>query len=164
MVLLLRNMLDRDEQAAVIADYLNKPKAATRYVEDSVAQLNAAYRRPIFNVCMLESDASLFIQLVDVLLGLVVYDCKLRRRVHPGNAAKTTVLHTLKNHLSQQNLSSTLDGPWFLCCVLTARSKSRRSLYSRGECDLYGSLADLRPKSNPPHSSVREYPPSFRDR
>lgn len=102
--LLLRNMINDDEQAAVMADYLNKPKAATRYFEDAVAG-----NSKIFNVCMLESDASLFVQFVDVLLGLVVYDCKIRRGVHSGNAAKTSVLNSLKGHLDKQNLSTTLD-------------------------------------------------------
>lgn len=107
--LLLKNMIHEDECAAVMADYLNKPKAATRYFEDSVTQINSRSRQLIFNVCMLESDASLFIQLVDVMLGLVVYDCKIRRGVHKGNAAKTAVLNSLKGHLSRQDLSTTLD-------------------------------------------------------
>ncbi len=114
--LLLENVIDPDEQVAVLADYLHKPKASTRFFEDSVSQIGRGYRGgadvpPVFNVCMLESDASLFIQMVDVLLGLVVYDCKVRRGVHGANAAKNSVLDVLKGRLKKQDFSRPLDVP-----------------------------------------------------
>ncbi len=111
--LLIGNMIDEDERVAVLADYLTKPKSSTIFFEDSVSQISQSsegiLRYPIFNVCMLESDASLFIQMVDVLLGLVVYDCKVRRGVHGTNAAKVSVLNALKNHLGRKDFSRTLD-------------------------------------------------------
>lgn len=72
--LLLENIIGPDEQVAVLADYLDKPKAATTFLEDALLQVARSYKGgasvpPVFNVCMLESDASLFIQLVDVLLA-----------------------------------------------------------------------------------------------
>lgn len=116
--LLLENIIGPDEQIAVLADYLDKPKAATTFFEDAVSQVGRSYKGgasvpPVFNVCMLESDASLFIQMVDVLLGLVVYDCKARRGVHGANLAKTSVLKVLKGHLKKQDFSRTqhVNGP-----------------------------------------------------
>lgn len=112
--LLLENVIAPDEQAAVLADYLHKPKSATLFFEDSVSQASRGYRGradspPVFNACMLESDASLFVQMVDVLLGLAVYDCKLRRGVHEANAAKNSVLNVLKDHLRTRDFSRTVD-------------------------------------------------------
>ncbi|BBL79467.1 hypothetical protein RxyAA322_13210 [Rubrobacter xylanophilus] len=114
--ILLRHIIAENEQAAVLADYLTKPKASTLFFEEEVAKISRyapsgtpPATPPIFNVCMLESDASLFVQLVDVLLGLVVYDCKLKRGVHPPNAAKLSVLNVLKRHLGRQDLCRTLD-------------------------------------------------------
>jgi hypothetical protein len=112
--LLLRNTIKPDEQAAVVADYLDRPKASPLYFESEIAKL----ARPkghrtaaplVFNSCMLESDASLFVQLVDVLLGLVVYDCKMQRGVVPSNAAKQSVTAVLKKHLGVTSLYRTLD-------------------------------------------------------
>jgi len=112
--LLLRNTIKADEQAAVVADYLDRPKASTLYFETEIAKLTRPKSQKtaaplVFNACMLESNASLFIQMVDVLLGLVVYDCKLQRGVIPSNKAKLSVTAVLKRHLGATNLCGTLD-------------------------------------------------------
>lgn len=72
---------DRNEQVAVIADYLSKPKSSTRYFED---ELNR--KKKVFNACMIESDASIFVQVVDILIGCVVY----RYRMNNQGANTTT--------------------------------------------------------------------------
>jgi hypothetical protein len=120
--LFLRHVVFRDEQAAVLADYLTKPKSSTVYFEEEIMKTPRNHlsaqtsEKPIFNACMLESHASLFIQLVDVLLGLVVYDCKLERGTHPPNEAKLSVLKVLKRRLGRRSLSRNLDSggpPYF---------------------------------------------------
>jgi Protein of unknown function (DUF3800) len=117
--LLLRHSVDDDEQVAVIADYLGKPKAATSFFETEVVKtmrLNPANNLPLtFNVCMLESDASLLIQLVDVLLGLTAFDCKMSKGAlsTAPNQAKLSVLMALRTHLGVTDLCQTqeLKGP-----------------------------------------------------
>jgi hypothetical protein len=57
-------MIDEDERVAVLADYLTKPKSSTIFFEDSVLEISRVSSEgirgfPVFNVCMLESDASL---------------------------------------------------------------------------------------------------------
>jgi Protein of unknown function (DUF3800) len=100
--LLLKHTVRRDEQVAVIADYLGKPNSSTKFFEKEILTTQRETKNTIpvvFNACMLESDASLFIQLVDVLLGLVVYDCKIQKGTN-SNLAKTSVLNVLKNRLT----------------------------------------------------------------
>ena len=101
--LLLKHTIEGNERVAVIADYLSKPKSSTKYFEKEIQNTerkNTTIKESVvFNSCMLESHASLFIQLVDVLLGLVIYDCKLERGVIPGTSGKTSVLNVLKNRL-----------------------------------------------------------------
>ena len=55
---------------AIIADYLNRPQDKPSF-EHSINQLPQ-----VFNSCMLESDTSIFIQIVDILIGAVVYRYK----------------------------------------------------------------------------------------
>jgi hypothetical protein len=92
---LLQSSVDDNEQVAVVMDYVDKPKAVTRYLETEVMnlpRLTASATSLTFNACMIESTASLFIQLVDVLLGLTVFDFKggtNRERLSVVNALKT---------------------------------------------------------------------------
>lgn len=67
--LLIRKNVKGDDRICIIADYLQKPNDSIKYYETEVKKLNC-----IYNTCMLESHASLFIQLVDVLLGCIVHD------------------------------------------------------------------------------------------
>jgi hypothetical protein len=72
-----KNVGPRD-RIFVLADYLSKPKASTKYYEVEVAGARAKGRSLVYNACMLESHASLFIQLVDVLVGCVVFDFRMK--------------------------------------------------------------------------------------
>jgi hypothetical protein len=74
--LLVKKNIDSNEQLCVIADYLGRPKSSTKYFEKELTLLPN-----IYNVCMIESHASLYIQLVDVLIGCIVYDFKINRGV-----------------------------------------------------------------------------------
>jgi hypothetical protein len=76
-LLVHKNVASGDE-ICILADYFSKPKASTRYYEVELAKPDDKGTHPVFNVCMLESHASLYIQLVDVLVGCVVYDFRLR--------------------------------------------------------------------------------------
>lgn len=59
-----------NHEICIIADYLNKPKDGA-YFEDEMRKL-----KQVFNACMLESNTSVFIQLVDIFLGAIVYRYK----------------------------------------------------------------------------------------
>ncbi|RDU70920.1 DUF3800 domain-containing protein [Helicobacter brantae] len=52
---------------SIIADYLNKPKEGLVF-ENEMRKL-----KQVFNACMLESNTSIFIQLVDLFVGAIVY-------------------------------------------------------------------------------------------
>ena len=64
----------------VLADDLTKPKAIAQTFEDALrAKITQKLKqdghgRDIFNVTRLESHSSLLLQLVDILLGAVLYD------------------------------------------------------------------------------------------
>ena len=59
-----------NDKIAIIADYLNKPKGAVSF-ETKMKELPS-----VFNACMLESDTSIFIQIVDLFIGAVIYRYK----------------------------------------------------------------------------------------
>ncbi|EAH4572163.1 hypothetical protein D5V19_07865, partial [Campylobacter lari] len=62
---------------AIIADYLNKPKNEP-FFEDEMRKL-----KHVFNASMLESETSIFIQLVDIFIGAII--CRYK---HLGNIHK----------------------------------------------------------------------------
>lgn len=59
-----------NNKIAIIADYLNRPKGKPSF-ESQISKLGN-----VFNSCMLESDTSIFIQIVDILIGAIVYRYK----------------------------------------------------------------------------------------
>lgn len=59
-----------NNQIAILADYLNKPKGKPSFE----SEINKVEN--VFNACMLESDTSIFIQVVDILIGAIVYRYK----------------------------------------------------------------------------------------
>ena len=65
--LLIANNIQPNDKICIVADFYQKPKANNKYYEAEIKKIENVY-----NVCMLESHASLFIQTVDVLLGCVV--------------------------------------------------------------------------------------------
>ncbi len=103
---MMRHTVQSNEQVAVVADFLSKPKASNMFFEEEVPKTKYPHdpsASPVFNACMLESHASLLIQLVDVLLGLTLYDCKINKGIAPGNSAKIEVLERLKKQLGCTN-------------------------------------------------------------
>lgn len=68
----IRSSVKADEQVAVIADYLTKPNSSLKYFEDELQRV-----RKVFNACMIESDASVFVQVVDIFIGCIVYRYKI---------------------------------------------------------------------------------------
>jgi len=71
--LVIRKNVPTDRKVIVLADYITKPSENPRFFEPEIRAL-----AQVENVTLLESDSSLFIQLIDVLTGSVVY--KFRHR------------------------------------------------------------------------------------
>lgn len=65
-----------DEKICILADYLSKPKNEKSF-EKSMMESDK-----VFNACMLESESSIFIQIVDILIGAIVY------KINPNNSNK----------------------------------------------------------------------------
>ena len=73
-ITLLRTNISSNERATVISDNYQKPKKSPYYYERALAFGLGA---KVTNVVMIESAASIMLQLVDVLLGCVMYHFKL---------------------------------------------------------------------------------------
>jgi hypothetical protein len=106
--LMLRRNTGEGETVCVLSDYLGKPKDSPKYYETELRTLSADVRMrgSVFNVCMLESHASLLIQVVDVLLGATRYDHQ--RRDAPDTAqdpAKLEVAERVRGHLGWDTLA-----------------------------------------------------------
>lgn len=77
----IKSSIKSEEKVAVIADYLTKPNNSSRYFEDELQRL-----QKVFNACMIESDSSVFVQIVDIFIGCVVY----RHKIENGLAKVST--------------------------------------------------------------------------
>ena len=96
------------ESVCVLADYQGKPRASGRYYEHEILALADDPTMPgtVFNVCMLESHASLLIQVVDVLLGAVSYDfLRLREPAKGTDPCKVALADRLREHLGWDSLA-----------------------------------------------------------
>ena len=94
----------------VMADQQTKPKASTKYYEVEVAKAKAGQRNPVYNVCMMESHASLFIQLVDVLVGCVVFDFRIKSQPDAAsNQCKRDLVELLRKKLRADSLAGKLN-------------------------------------------------------
>ena len=103
--LVIEKNLSPDDNICVIADFHSKPKISTKYYETELKRNNVQ----IFNVCMLESHASLYIQMVDVLTSSVVSD--FRCKYNPSfkaNYFKQGVVNLVKNKLGVKTLTQKL--------------------------------------------------------
>ena len=90
----------------VIADHVTKPRESQRYFEREVR------RHPrVLNALMLDSNATLYVQLADVLLGLVVYDCKVRAGVAAPNPVKQEIARHLAGRVGVSELCQTHTRP-----------------------------------------------------
>jgi len=90
----IKSSVKADEQVAIIADYLTKPNSSEKYFEDELQRI-----RKVFNACMIESDASVFVQVVDIFIGCIVY----RYKINKGLSASTaTPKGKLLEYIEQQ--------------------------------------------------------------
>ncbi len=106
-------------QLCILPDYLNISKKYNESFEETI--LNKIKRKlspelyynSIFNICRLESHSNLLIQLVDILLGCVLYDFKLSESLITANKRKDPVVNELRKNLKRQTLSGnyTMNSP-----------------------------------------------------
>ncbi len=69
-----KSNIQDSERATVVSDYYQKPRKSTKYYE---REIMAKLGNKVTNVVMMDSAASIMLQLVDVLLGCVMYHYKL---------------------------------------------------------------------------------------
>lgn len=99
--LLVEKNLKGEEQVCVIADFLGKPRVSSKYYEPELRTLPKVY-----NATFLESHASLFIQMVDVLIGCVVMDFRRAREGEVGvDVVKASVADFLKVKMAKDSLA-----------------------------------------------------------
>ncbi len=91
------------EQAIVISDYYQKPNAAPEHYEDYLLRRIGPR---LLNVTMADSSSSMMLQLVDVLLGCVMYHYK-RSRLRVANTAKTALADRLASAYDRTDLQGT---------------------------------------------------------
>lgn len=105
--LLIKRNMDKNDKIFVLADYLSKPKCSSRYYEIEIKFMRKKGKRIVANCCMLESHSSLYIQMVDILLGAVAYDFKLERiNNFKGNNCKKGIVDLIKGKLNVPKLST----------------------------------------------------------
>lgn len=105
--LLIKNNLEaNDDEICVIADFHQKPKSSNKYYEPEVRSCNISQ---IYNVCMIESHASLYVQMIDVLIGAVNFDFKnkLDKNIHV-NKVKKGIVDFLKKKLGVNSLAQNI--------------------------------------------------------
>lgn len=94
----------------VMADQITKPRASTKYYEIEVARGKSRGRNPVYNACLLESHASIFIQLVDVLIGCVVFDFRMKSRPDAAaNQCKRDLVELMRKKLNVDSLADKLN-------------------------------------------------------
>ena len=98
---LINHSIKINERITIIADYLGKPNSSPHFFETEIRKL-----RGVSNVCMIESHASLFIQLVDVLLGCIAFDYRVfREKRRNVDKIKKVVSEFLKSKIDRETLS-----------------------------------------------------------
>jgi len=104
--LLLRKNMDKNDKIFILADYLSKPNCSTKYYEIEIKSMRKNGKRIVANCCMIESHSSLYIQVVDILLGAVSYDFKLERiNNFKGNYYKKVIVDLVRGKLNVPKLS-----------------------------------------------------------
>lgn len=99
--MLIKNNVSSGDKICILADFLGKPKASNKYYEPEIRTLPAVY-----NATVIESHASLFIQLVDVLVGCVVFDFRRTRETGKSfDVFKAKVCDFLKGKLGVATLA-----------------------------------------------------------
>ncbi len=119
--LLIRNNLKNNETITIIADYLSKPKNSTKNYDEEIRKVDN-----IANACMMESEASLFIQVVDIFLGAILYEYKINCNLAPTHTPKAEMSFFLQNKLKSLNIQGnynntlignfTINKPFYFSC------------------------------------------------
>ena len=104
MKILLEKTIALDEEVMIVADYLSRPKSSTKYFETEIRK-----NIGVFNACMLESHASLFIQVIDVIIGSIVYDFKRQKGPAVEHVGRNAVCDFLKKKLNRERLAENFD-------------------------------------------------------
>lgn len=94
----IKSNVKQGEKIAIIADYLSKPNNSDKYFEDELNKLNK-----VFNACMIESDSSVFVQIVDILIGCIVYSYKID---HNLSATKNTPKGKLVSYIEEKLINA----------------------------------------------------------
>ncbi|MDP1760301.1 MAG: DUF3800 domain-containing protein [Candidatus Woesebacteria bacterium] len=98
--MLIKNNINGNDSICILADFLGKPRASNKYYEPEIRTLANVY-----NASFIESHASLFIQLVDLLIGCVVLDFRRSKEGKKVDEFKAKVCDYLKTKLGVQTLA-----------------------------------------------------------
>jgi hypothetical protein len=101
--MLVKRNVGTGEKAIIISDYYQKPRKSAKYYE---RELVAGLGVRVTNVLMMDSAASVMLQLVDVLLGCVMYHYKV-----PALPAVDADKKAVADRLAAAYGVSTLAGP-----------------------------------------------------
>src|SRR5690606_23271584 len=96
----------QSEYMTILADDVSTSKddKFERIIRDTVKK--KLRRNALFGIARLESHAVSEIQIVDVLLGLVAYEYKIKMGIVRGSGAKLRLLKHLKRKLSVATLAT----------------------------------------------------------
>lgn len=94
----IKSSVKESEKIAIIADYLSKPNSSNKYFENELQKL-----KKVFNACMIESDSSVFVQIVDILIGCIVYSYKIENGL---SATQTTPKGKLVEYIENKLLAA----------------------------------------------------------
>ncbi len=104
--LIIKNNIKNNEKSFVIADFLGKPKLINKYWEQEIRTLEN-----VCNACMIESHCSLFIQIVDVLVGATTYKFKVNRQGLTPNPLKQKLYEHIEKHLKIKDIGRDFTKP-----------------------------------------------------
>ncbi|MBA7493148.1 hypothetical protein ES702_03703 [subsurface metagenome] len=77
--MVIEKNMNSPDRIFILADYLGRPNYSEKYYEKEINESEINGEKIVFNTCMIESHASLLIQIVDVLIGAIRYDFTVKR-------------------------------------------------------------------------------------
>jgi hypothetical protein len=106
---LLRNL--NDSQICLLPDYLYVPHDFGETFEQTIKRKlkkrlqEEVYSKSIFNITRLESHSHLLIQLVDILLGSILYDFKISAGLIQPNKRREIVVDEIRKKIDRSSLA-----------------------------------------------------------
>jgi len=101
---LLISNIQANEVLTILADYITTPRSV-RFEVDIKHNLNQALGRlAISGVHRVDSKGVTLIQIVDLLLGAVIYEYKLKYKLVKGDRHKLTILGYIRGQLNKKSL------------------------------------------------------------